>query len=34
MAKLVSINPTNGKELGSVKIVTKAEVEVVVSKAK
>ncbi len=34
MAKLVSINPVNGKELGSVKIVTKAEIEVAVQKAR
>ena len=34
MAKLVSVNPANGKELSSVKIATKAEVEVVVKKAR
>ena len=34
MAKLVSINPSNGKSVGSVKIATKAEVEAVVEKAR
>ena len=34
MAKLVSINPVNGKELGSVKIATKVQVEEVVRKAR
>jgi len=34
MAKLKSINPANGKELGSVKIVTKAEVEEVIKQAR
>ena len=34
MAKLVSVNPANGKSVGSVKIATKAEVELAVEKAK
>lgn len=34
MAKLVSINPVNGENIGNVKIATKAEVEVVVEKAR
>jgi acyl-CoA reductase-like NAD-dependent aldehyde dehydrogenase len=34
MAKLVSVNPVDGKELGFAKIATKAEVEVVVRKAR
>jgi len=34
MAKLKSINPTTGEELGSVRIATKADVERVVEKAR
>lgn len=33
MAKLKSINPSNGKELGSVNIITKAKIEEVVDRA-
>jgi len=34
MAKLTSINPVNGRELGSVKIATKAGIEVAVERAR